>query len=550
MKKKKKDDDDGVDIDEDDDEDDDDEQKGMHSLYLDNYNFKPCGQHQTYVKDVNRGMCLQIHADPKFFRNCQQAINTCPSPQQILLRFWFPVFHKNLQGFPPKDGRGKHTNRPHRVNDDQRERIQNHISSFRGRLSHYSRHKTRKLYLPSELNIMKMFTLYQEKYSDDSSYDTYRNIFNGEFNISFGYPRTDTCANCDEFVARLKLLDKDLTESPDDASLLRQKGELLAQREVHQRKSETFYERKRSAKAKAKTTENMRAVAFDFQKELYCPNKTSNDVYYRRQLAVHSFNIHDLGSDSVNFYCYDETIGKKGNDAVASMLFKYLLEIVPETVKHIEFFCDSCCGQNKNYTIFRFFYYLVHCLNRFDSIRVTFPERGHSYMECDRDFAIVKTKSDVELPQEWYKVIREARKFPTPYNVHEMSLCDFKDFTNFFKPLFKAMCPFPTRPVKEIIFAIDAPGLATHRSAWNGPFESSVLVLRSVKAQKDFIRAASCEPKQQFCHPLPISDAKHKDLQVLKKFCSPETHSFYDNLPHDGALRDHLHEETEYSDAE
>ncbi|KAK3744603.1 hypothetical protein RRG08_062253 [Elysia crispata] len=58
-------------------------------------------------------------------------------------------------------------------------------------------------------------------------------------------------------------------------------------------------------------------------------------------LLVHSFNIHDLGSDSVDFYCYEETICKKGSDAVASMLSKHVMEVMPETVK--EFFSDSCC---------------------------------------------------------------------------------------------------------------------------------------------------------------------------------------------------------------
>ena len=397
---------------------------------------------------------------------------------------------------------------------------------------------------------MKMFALYEEQYADDTSYDAYRNVFNGDFNISFGYPRTDTCSKCDEFLAELKLVEKELKKNPEDVNLLRKRGDLLTQREVHQRKAETFYSRKKNAKARAKTTATMRAVAFDFQKELYCPNKTSNDVYYKRQLSVHSFNIHDLGSDNVHFYAYDETIGKKGSDAVASMLSKYVKEVVPDTVRELDFFCDSCCGQNKNFTIFRFMYFLVHGLNRFDTIRVTFPERGHSYMECDRDFAIVKTKSDVELPQRWYEILREARKFPSPYQVVEMGLGDFKDFTNFLKPLFKATCPFPTRPIREITFNKDAPGLVRYRNAWNGPLDSSVFVPRTAIAQRELIRAVSSEPKQHFETLQPISAAKYKDLQVLKRFCSPETHSFYDNLPHDGALSNGLHEESDRSDTE
>ena len=31
--------------------------------------------------------------------------------------------------------------------------------------------------------------------------------------------------------------------------------------------------------------------------------------------------------------------------------------------------------------------------------------------------------------------------------------------------------------------------------------------------------------------PLPISKEKFKDLQVLKKFCSPQAAQFFDSLP-------------------
>ncbi|RUS70232.1 hypothetical protein EGW08_022003 [Elysia chlorotica] len=443
-------------------------------------------------------------------------------------------------GFPPKDRRGKHFNRPHRVSDERHERIRSQISSFRGRLSHYSRHKSRKLYLPAELNIMKMFALYEQQYGDGVSYDTYRQIFNGDFNISFGYPRTDTCAICDEFFAGLTNINKELDASPEDANLLRQKAEIVAHRELHQRKSETFYERKRNAKVKAKRLETMRAVAFDFQKELYCPSKTSNDVYYKRQLSDHSFNVHDLGSDYVDFYCYDETIGKKGSDAVASMLSKYVMEVVPETVKEIEFFCDSCCGQNKNYTIFRFFYFLVHCRNRFDKIKVMFPERGHSYMECDRDFSIVNTKSEVELPQEWFRVIREARKSLSPYAVYEMGLCDFKDFTGFLK----LRHPFPN---STFFFSALDSGPGSTLSGFEKDLAETKQSLAETKQSLSETKQILSETKQSLSE---TKKAKYKDLQVLKKFCSPTTHQYYEQLPHDGCTPDALHEKSGGSDTD
>ncbi|KAK3791824.1 hypothetical protein RRG08_026729 [Elysia crispata] len=67
------------------------------------------------------------------------------------------------KSLPPVDGRGKHASRPHKMSNELRQRIKNHISSFRGRQSHYSQEKTRRLYLPEELNISKMFDLFKER---------------------------------------------------------------------------------------------------------------------------------------------------------------------------------------------------------------------------------------------------------------------------------------------------------------------------------------------------------------------------------------------------
>lgn len=67
------------------------------------------------------------------------------------------------------------------------------------------------MYLPEDLNV-KMFIMFKEKHPTIVvSYETYRCILNLEFNISFGYPCTDTCTTCDEFLNKLKHLQKKTT---------------------------------------------------------------------------------------------------------------------------------------------------------------------------------------------------------------------------------------------------------------------------------------------------------------------------------------------------
>lgn len=84
--------------------------------------------------------------------------------------------------------RGKHTNRPKKL----KSKFMNHPRSFHGRKSHYSLHDSSKIYIPEELNVKKMYDMFEEK--DQLSYEAYRSIFVNHLNIGFGYPRSDTCS--------------------------------------------------------------------------------------------------------------------------------------------------------------------------------------------------------------------------------------------------------------------------------------------------------------------------------------------------------------------
>ena len=165
---------------------------------------------------------------------------------------------------------------------------------------------------------------------------------------------------------------------------------MQTEKELHQRKAKIFYARKRAAREKSKADKRTVAVAFDFQRELHVPNLTTinGGFFYRRQLSVNPFNIHELGGDNVFIYAYDETTGKRGSDDVAYMLHHFIRTYCPDEVKHLELFCDSCGGgggggktKSLDLTVFRFLYAQVHLWNRSETVRLSFPVRGHSYME-------------------------------------------------------------------------------------------------------------------------------------------------------------------------
>lgn len=313
-----------------------------------------------------------------------------------------------------------------------------------------------------------MFRMFQQKNPNvNVSYDTYKHIFNTKFNLSFGYPRTDTCSTCDKFHAILRTLSTD-----SNADEIKQ---LTLANEIHKRKAQTFYDRKKNARLNAKRRPDFLAIAMDFQKNISLPKVSTNDVYYRRQLSMFSFNIHVLHSGESIFYTYPETISKKSPNEVVSFLVHFLFNHVPDTVKHLHIFCDGAGGQNKNFIVFRFMHYVVHDIKKLSSIKITFPERGHSYLECDKNMGNINLKTKIETPDDWFELLRVSRTKPSSFVIEEVTQNMVMGWTSFLQNLYVKKCPFPVQKTKEVFCTIDHCRFILNRDTYNGSWKKSVI---------------------------------------------------------------------------
>ncbi|XP_050304312.1 uncharacterized protein LOC126741889 [Anthonomus grandis grandis] len=273
-----------------------------------------------------------------------------------------------------------------------------------------SLNKTKIIYLSAELNVKKMYDMFKEKFPQvNASYETYRSIFCSKFNISFGYPRSDTCSFCDQLKVQIDACQEE-------------KGikDLMFQQKLHLAKAEVCYARKKQARLRSRTKADTEAKCMDFGRNLPMPNLSTNDVYYGRQLSLFSFIVHKLSNSEVFFYAYRERVGKKGANEVCSFLFDYITLKLPAEVRNSQIFCDSCSGQNKNFPVFKFLHYLIHHRSKLESIEVTFPIRGHSYIECDKDMGILNGKFRAEVPDDWCKNIETACLKPAPFLVEKV----------------------------------------------------------------------------------------------------------------------------------
>ena len=95
-----------------------------------------------------------------------------------------------LLGYPHTDQRGRHEP-ANKTTHDRKEYVREHIKSFPIYRSHYSRSDNpNRHYLSPTLSLSMMFQLYKEKCTEDGRQPVsewiYRNIFNQEYNLSFG----------------------------------------------------------------------------------------------------------------------------------------------------------------------------------------------------------------------------------------------------------------------------------------------------------------------------------------------------------------------------
>ncbi|CAH1115710.1 unnamed protein product [Psylliodes chrysocephalus] len=117
-----------------------------------------------------------------------------------------------------------------------------------------------------------MYRMFLEKNPTSKiSYQTYREVFKKKFDIGFGYPRTDTCSECDQFTVLMKAT-KRINDNLEEIKKLKK------EKELHSRRSQTFYYRKRNARKKSQKEKRFECVAMDYQKKyISLPNITTND---------------------------------------------------------------------------------------------------------------------------------------------------------------------------------------------------------------------------------------------------------------------------------
>ncbi|KAJ8930040.1 hypothetical protein NQ314_017205 [Rhamnusium bicolor] len=131
-------------------------------------------------------------------------------------------------------------------------------------------------------------------------------------------------------------------------------------------------------------------LSMDLEQVMFVPTLTHSGMFYMSQLSCYYLSI-NFGDNKRSYTCFwHEGLAGRGGNEIAS----YLLHVLNMGISHkwnIVVWSDNCTSQNKNRMIVFIYMFLVSS-GHFDTIEHRYLVSGHSFLKCDRDFALIEKR--------------------------------------------------------------------------------------------------------------------------------------------------------------
>jgi len=191
----------------------------------------------------------------------------------------------------------------------------------------------------------------------------------------------------------------------------------------------------------------------------------------------------------------------------------------------------------------------VNCLP-FEQIDHKFLESGHTQMEVDSMHAVIERTShsaEIFVPRDWVTIASVAKVTGQPYRVRTMASSDFIDFKSMSSTVIRNKNRLESSKrlnwmqCKWLQFRKGSCTVGIKDELDDSPFEQ--LCATNIDAIQFADRVRETMEPMYTC-PVPISDAKYKDLQHLckTKVIPEQFHQFYNNLKYCSRVADKLDE--------
>lgn len=471
-------------------------------------------------------------------RVCQKYFLSTLSISQSSVRI--ALQKRTSGGIVTNDQRGKHTP-ANKLSNDARNKIRHHIMRFPTLESHYSREKTKKVYLGIHLNISRMYEMFREECQDNNMHVDeipkqwlYSHIFNTEFNLGFQPPSSDTCDQCDAFQIQLK-----------GSVAIEQRNAIQKTYDKHLSEAQSRYTAKKIDKEQSKANKSLKVLMVDLQKCLPSPVLTNAQSFYSLKLWSFNYTIYDSSGKIANCMMWDESIAGRGGNEMASCLLKYVMTLKnndPE-VTHLIIWSDNCPSQNRNIHMIMCYFFILHAAPQLKVIEHKYLLRGHTHMEADMVHSLIERESkklaafSIMWPWDWQQIARMCGN-RLRFDVTGMESEDFKSFN---KLCLSQTSPYISQKKTEnntkflisqmVHFKVtaDTPGILYCKTSLDDDNFEAVNFNRKTAKQCDY----PAELTQLMDEQHPISKKKYEDLQNLLRWVPKRFHQFYKDLRHD-----------------
>lgn len=144
-----------------------------------------------------------------------------------------------------------------------------------------------------------------------------------------------------------------------------------------------------------------------------------------------------------------ETKGARGGNEIASSILKWCYTVTSiSEIEEITLWTDICYSQNKNVSMIKCFFWILHKYPQIKTITQTFLLKGHTHMAADSAHALIERKRKklhnlvILTPWDWQQLVRQTS---SKYIVHNMELEEFKSFNTLYDKKQSCNPPFVNR---------------------------------------------------------------------------------------------------------
>lgn len=220
-------------------------------------------------------------------------------------------------------------------------------------------------------------------------------------------------------------------------------------------------------------------------------------------------------------------------------------------------YSDGCPGQNKNNAIIGFYADLTKS-GMYERIDHKFLERGHTYLENDRDFAQIekrKKTAEVFVPDDWVHIIKETN-LRKPFVATKMRQEDFHDWKSYTEERYKPVLRDndgekvllrdihwmnfgwgEEKGENEAMAMKHHPGEVWVRFGFRKDEPWKKIKITRPRAPQ------TAAPPRLYTEPIPLKSGKVKDLEKLAKFIPEPQRQFYVNIISNPTIEDSIDNE-------